>query len=66
MYAAYSADFELMFSDSTLGRGAITCLGSVDSAMSFSDRFEQQRVIQEKILKKQATVQRLLALLPVL
>ena len=49
MYAAYSADFELMFSDSTLGRG-VTGLCSVDSAMTVSDRFEQRRVVQEKIL----------------
>jgi hypothetical protein len=27
MYEAYSADFELMFSDSTLGRGVATAFG---------------------------------------
>ena len=65
MYAAYSADFELMFNDRTLGRDVADFV-SVDSAMTFSDGFEQGRVVQEKILQKQATIQWLLTLQAVL
>jgi hypothetical protein len=64
MYAAYNADFELMFSDNTLGRGAAEATGLLvsASAISFSGGSEQPCVAQEKVFEKQAAIQGLLAL----
>ena len=68
MYAAYSADFELMFSDSTLGRGAALAvgLGGAASAISLSGGSEEPGVAQEEVFEKQTAIQWLFALGPVL
>ena len=66
MKAAYSADFELMFSDKTLGRGVAADFELATSDIFVSASPEHSNVTQKKILEKQASIEWLFALQAVL
>lgn len=44
MYAAYSADLELMFSDRTLGRGGMFAVGLAGSGSAIFSASEKTRI----------------------